>query len=310
MKETCDFDFPKKEGNVFKSVLTNTVQQVNSNEILDDFIIDLDDSLEIEEQESEKIDPLADTDETAATGTHIDAKTLEIEKKSEVALLSNLIQMTEDSTDEAVENMKKPIKSKCTSNEENFVICIDTDDEDEKQSESILNADVIKQPDEPSKEINPLELTVIEISATSDINTRTESQTENKKRNSDELSSPNQETDQQISNEPPLKMPRLPKLIECVNIMCPKIYNSTYTTASKFILHFFYVPSKLNREQFVCNFCTDNAVDKFEMISGALLQGERVCDLELPKRAELVEIIDSDEESVSENNNEGKINKC
>ena len=46
------------------------------------------------------------------------------------------------------------------------------------------------------------------------------------------------------------------------------------------------------------------------MISGALFQGLPICDIELPKHAELVEIIDSDEEGDTQNNDEGKINNC
>lgn len=258
---------------------------------MDDFIINLDDSLENEEQDTDKSDPLAV------------AKATDQEKNTESSLPSNDIEIIKISKDEAVEKMKNSIISKVVPNDENCVICIDTDDEDETKTESSTNKDVIIQPVEPSKETNPRELTDTEISTPPSVDNITACQIESKKRTSDELSSP--EIDPLISNGPPLKIPRLPRLSECINMECPKVYDSTYKPASQFILHFYFVSKKLNKENMVCNKCTEKAVEKFEMISGALLQGIPVCDIELSKQAECFEIIDSDEEGESENSEEG-----
>ena len=267
---------------------TDAVNQNISSAKLNDFIINLDDSLETEEQ-TEKNDPLA-----IEIVADIFAKSLEQEKVSK---------------DEAIKNKEKSIVSKIITNEENDVICIDTDDEEEKIMETTTNKEAKKQPDELSKKTNPLDSTETEISALT-VLVRAESKNENKKRTSNELSSPSHEIDQQTSNGPPLKIPRLPKLIECVNNECPKVYDSNYTIASQFILHFYYVPLKLNKEQYVCNLCCKKAVDKFEQMSGALLQGLPLCDIELPKHTELVEIMDSDEEEEKETEKivKGKIN--
>lgn len=265
---------------------------------LDDFIINLDDSFEDEKQNTDKSDPLA-----FAVGTV--AKSTDEEKSTKIFFASKDIEKVETSKDEAEE--KTSITNKVVPNDENCIICIDTDDEDETKTESSSNTDVIMQPVEPSKEPNSQKLTETVISTPPTVDNKTECQIESKKRTSDELSS--SEIDPLISNGPPLKIPRLPKLSECVNMECPKINDSTYEPASKFILHFYFVSTKLNKDQLVCNSCTEKAVEKFEMISGALLQGQPVCDIELPKKAELVEIIDSDEESESENNDGGNKNQ-
>ncbi|CAO1326729.1 unnamed protein product [Diamesa serratosioi] len=258
------------------------------------------------------------------------AETLE-QEEAKVSFPSNIIDLIKTSKGEAVENIEKSIEIKTFPNGDNCVICIDTDDEEEIDMEKRSNIKKARQPDEPSKETDPIEITEtdpieitetdpIEITETDPIEiietdpieitetdisapaiiATSETQNENKKRSSHELSSPSHEIDQQTLNGPPLKIPRLPKLLECVNNECPKDYNSTYAIAPQFILNFFSVSSKSNKQQFVCTKCCNKAIKKFELMSGALLQGLPVCDIELPKHTELVEIIDSDEEEEKE----------
>ena len=199
--------------------------------------------------------------------------------------LGEIATMKKEITTEVSDNLEKSSKNKST-NDDNLIICIDTDDDDENEIE-------------PKKTEQNLS-TVEEITATPPV-------IESKKRTSDELSSPNEEQDP-TTNEPPLKISKFPSSIECVNLECPNNPDSTYYTASKFILNFYYVSPKPNKKQFVCSYCIAKSVNKFEYITGAIIQNVPVCDIELPKRADLVEIIDSDEECEPNNNNDGKIN--
>lgn len=82
---------------------------------------------------------------------------------------------------------------------------------------------------------------------------------------------------------------------ECINYECAK-RPKEFMIADSFILSHFKVPKKVIRAQYVCIGCYEEAIQKYEQLCGTLEDLQPLMLESLPKRADLVEILDSSDE--------------
>lgn len=137
----------------------------------------------------------------------------------------------------------------------------------------------------------------------------------------DEAPSPPKVVDQQIeqvSIEPPQASPQIPEkkdtemqvdkelnftkeaakicLKECINPECPRNANDEYIECPLFIMNLYYVTRKLDRNQYICSTCAENAYDIYEQLCTNVSNNIPWTYVKIPKKQELVEIVDSDDE--------------
>lgn len=89
--------------------------------------------------------------------------------------------------------------------------------------------------------------------------------------------------------------PRL-NLKECINPECPKHKEDEYLESPSFVLSMYYITRKPNKIQWVCKTCYEEAIETYEKLCSKFLSNEPWMDVKIPKKQDLVEIIDSDEE--------------
>lgn len=85
--------------------------------------------------------------------------------------------------------------------------------------------------------------------------------------------------------------------MQCINFDCKSNKKAvTFYNAPIWALNHFNVPHKVNRGQFVCQNCFDISVNDYERMCIALVNQQPLLMVQLPRRPEVVEIIDSEEE--------------
>lgn len=80
---------------------------------------------------------------------------------------------------------------------------------------------------------------------------------------------------------------------DCVNPLCPRT-SSDFFKAPYFLLSHFYIKKKPKKQQSVCSECLDKAIEEVEIIVGQANDGVPVYEIKIPRKADVVEIEDSD----------------
>lgn len=96
---------------------------------------------------------------------------------------------------------------------------------------------------------------------------------------------------------------------ECINFECTSKRHIDFVRAPIFVLSYFNVPRKVTKSQFVCTPCFDQAAQSYRELAGATMDEQPLLLQNLPKRTDLVEILDSsDEDDTGIEDNEA--NEC
>jgi hypothetical protein len=91
-------------------------------------------------------------------------------------------------------------------------------------------------------------------------------------------------------------------LKECINPDCPRIVNDEFIDSPLFVINMYQVTYKSDKENWVCNTCYEKSLDTYEKLMNQIVNNKSWRKVEIPKKKELVEIVDSDEEE----NTQGK----
>lgn len=177
--------------------------------------------------------------------------------------------MTEqkDEIEQTKESVEEP---KSTSTD---VICLDSDDEDDSNSMPV--PDITKEEPEQAKAV---EENIEAATNEKDIeNTSPElKEVENLHVNGDTACRLN--------------------LKECINPECPRNKDDEYLESPSFVLSMYYIVRKPTKIQWVCSTCYEEALETYEKLCSKFLSNDKWIQVQIPKKQDLVEIIDSDEE--------------
>lgn len=155
------------------------------------------------------------------------------------------------------------------------VICLDSDDDDSQSN--TMPAAVIKEETEIFKNADEnIETATIESK---------ESETLIPKINDDVL--------HHVNGVSPSRL----NLKECINPECPRNKDDEFLESPSFVLSMFYIAKKPTKIQWVCSTCYNEAVETYEQLCSKFLSNEPWVKVKIPKKQDLVEIIDSDEEN-------------
>ncbi|KAG5682648.1 hypothetical protein PVAND_011987 [Polypedilum vanderplanki] len=93
---------------------------------------------------------------------------------------------------------------------------------------------------------------------------------------------------------------------ECINPDCPRNANDEYLECPLFVMSMYYVMRKPNKIQWVCSTCHKNSIETYEKLCTRMLNNEPWFKENIPKKQDLVEILDSDDEDEKNTDNEEK----
>lgn len=100
-----------------------------------------------------------------------------------------------------------------------------------------------------------------------------------------------------VQQEKP-KTPEITKLQlkECINAECPRTANDEYFKCPLFVMNLYYVSRKPEKSQWICFTCLENANNIYEQLCTNVNNNIPWTSVKIPKKQDLVEIIDSDDE--------------
>lgn len=180
-----------------------------------------------------------------------------------------------------------------TSKDDDDVICLDSDDDDddsceptaiEKNIPESAPEEIINKIDSPKE---PPEI------AQNQINEETIDLDDDVEQAQNEVTITQKLNNKHVNGD----APKLLKLKECINPLCPRNPNDDYTESSSFALSVYHIIRKPNKYQWICTTCFDNAIEIYEKLASNLYKNESWLKIKIPKKQDLVEIIDSDEET-------------
>ncbi|CAG9797715.1 unnamed protein product [Chironomus riparius] len=214
----------------------------------------------------------------------IKSKVLEIttDKKDTSPLIKPKIEEIEPDTSELVPTIEEEQKGEIEQAKANIeepkstnadVICLDSDDEESENSR------------EPLPEINIQSETAKE--EEENIKSATIEPAE-----SDNLIQELNDEEMQVNGD---SISRL-NLKECINPECPRNKDDEYLESPSFVLSMYYIVKKPTKIQWVCSTCYNEALETYEELCSKFLSNDPWVKVKIPKKQDLVEIIDSDEE--------------
>lgn len=174
-----------------------------------------------------------------------------------------------DESEDSKESTEEP---KSTSAD---IICLDSDDEDSQSNLDPPETEIKEEPEIPKNEDENIEAAAIEPK---------ESETLIREINDDELHHVNGDAASRLN------------LKECINPECPRNKDDEYLESPSFVLSMYYIAKKPTKIQWVCSTCYNEALETYEQLCSKFLSNEPWIKVKIPKKQDLVEIIDSDEE--------------
>lgn len=86
------------------------------------------------------------------------------------------------------------------------------------------------------------------------------------------------------------------ELKECVNPECPRNVNDEYSECPLFVMNLYYIGRKPNKTQWICLTCFESALEIYDELCTNINNNIPWTSVKIPKKQDLVEIIDSDDE--------------
>lgn len=94
---------------------------------------------------------------------------------------------------------------------------------------------------------------------------------------------------------------------QCINSGCTSNKSTTtFCVAPVWALSYFNIPRKYRRQQYVCEKCFDDSIINYERMCAALVDQRPLPLHQLPVMPEVIEIVDSDDESDNDSIESGK----